>query len=317
MDIKNLATFIQAAEMNSFTKAAQKLGYSQSTVSFQIKQLEEELNVRLFERISHTVALTEEGHELLRYAHQITRLTQELKDHMREEKDVRGHVRLAMADSLCTSMVSSGFRDFREQYPGISLKIITAETEEMFRLLNHNEVDAILTLDSHIYDAEYVIVKEEKVCTHFTAKAGTPVSRKKELRIQELIQEPFLLTEKNMSYRRLMDEKLAGMSLEIQPILETGSAELISRLVETGEGVSFLPDYVTAQKAAEGKLVYLDVPGFEVEVWKQLLYHRDKWISRQLGSVLEYFSEKGFGEEALMYSSGKDAAKCSEEFVTV
>ena len=85
MDIKNLATFIQAAEMNSFTKAAQKLGYSQSTVSFQIKQLEEELNVRLFERISHTVALTEEGHELLRYAHQITRLTQELKDHMREE----------------------------------------------------------------------------------------------------------------------------------------------------------------------------------------------------------------------------------------
>lgn len=66
MDIKNLATFIQAAEMNSFTKAAQKLGYSQSTVSFQIKQLEEELNVRLFERISHTVALTEEGHELLR-----------------------------------------------------------------------------------------------------------------------------------------------------------------------------------------------------------------------------------------------------------
>lgn len=107
------------------------------------------------------------------------------------------------------------------------------------------------------------------------------------------------------------------MSLEIQPILETGSAELISRLVETGEGVSFLPDYVTAQKAAEGKLVYLDVPGFEVEVWKQLLYHRDKWISRQLGSVLEYFSEKGFGEEALMYSSGKDAAKCSKEFVTV
>lgn len=297
MDIKNLATFIQAAEMNSFTKAAQKLGYSQSTVSFQIKQLEEELNVRLFERISHTVALTEEGHELLRYAHQITRLTQELKDHMREEKDVRGHVRLAMADSLCTSMVSSGFRDFREQYPGISLKIITAETEEMFRLLNHNEVDAILTLDSHIYDAEYVIVKEEKVCTHFTAKAGTPVSRKKGLRIQELIQEPFLLTEKNMSYRRLMDEKLAGMSLEIQPILEIGRTDLICMLVEQGAGISFLPDYVTAEAVKEGRLFYLDVEDFGVEVWKQLLYHRDKWVSPQMESLLEYCIDNEFSKQ--------------------
>ena len=61
MDIKNLNTFILVAEMNSFSKAAVKLGYSQSTVSFQIKQLEQEFNSQLFERINHTVALTEKG----------------------------------------------------------------------------------------------------------------------------------------------------------------------------------------------------------------------------------------------------------------
>ena len=73
MDIKNLITFIQVAELSNFTKAAQTLGYSQSTISFQIKQLEQELDCQLFERINHTVALTERGRELLEYAHKITR----------------------------------------------------------------------------------------------------------------------------------------------------------------------------------------------------------------------------------------------------
>ncbi len=146
MDIKNLNTFILVAEMNSFSKAAVKLGYSQSTVSFQIKQLEQEFNSQLFERINHTVALTEKGREVLEYAHQISKLTKELKESMQGEKVLKGHVRLAMADSLCQSLLNERFLDFRKKYPGILLKIIAAGTEEMFRLINHNEVDAILTL---------------------------------------------------------------------------------------------------------------------------------------------------------------------------
>ena len=69
MEIRNLMSFIQVAELNSFTKAADVLGYSQSTVSFQIKQLETELDCLLFERINHTITLTERGKELLSYAH--------------------------------------------------------------------------------------------------------------------------------------------------------------------------------------------------------------------------------------------------------
>ena len=68
MEIRNLMSFIQVAELNSFTKAADVLGYSQSTVSFQIKQLETELDCLLFERINHTITLTERGKELLSYA---------------------------------------------------------------------------------------------------------------------------------------------------------------------------------------------------------------------------------------------------------
>ncbi|MBD5463059.1 MAG: LysR family transcriptional regulator [Lachnospiraceae bacterium] len=295
MDIKNLITFIHVAELNSFTKAAEKLGYSQSTVSFQIKQLEAELDTLLFERINHTVALTEMGRAVLKYAHQINELTQTLKENMQKEKVVSGHVRLAMADSLCDSLLGEGFLEFRKKYPGITLKITAAVTEEMFRLIDHNEADVILTLDNHIYNTEYVIVREEKIGMHFVAGAASPLAHLDSISVKELVNQPFILTEKGMSYRRLMDEKLAGMSLEIQPVLEIGSAGLICSLVEQGAGISFLPDYVTEEGMKSGKLAYLNVSDFKIEIWKQLLYHRDKWVSPQMESVIQYCVSREFG----------------------
>ncbi len=294
MDIKNLITFIHVAELNSFTRAAEKLGFSQSTVSFQIRQLETELKSQLFERINHTVVLTEKGREVLEYAHQISKLTQEMKEQIQGEGIVHGHIRLAMADSLCGSFLGENFHMFRERYPGITLKVITAGTEEMFRLLNHNEADAILTLDNHIYNTEYVIVREEKVGVHFVAKPGNLLCRPGRVAVKELLNQPFLLTEKGMSYRRLMDEKLAGMSLEIQPVLELGDADLICSLVEQGAGLSFLPDYVTEKSVRAGRMAYINVEGFEIEIWKQLLYHRDKWVSPQMESVLQYCVSREF-----------------------
>lgn len=294
MDIKNLITFIHVAELSSFTKAAEKLGFSQSTVSFQIKQLESELDSQLLERVNHTVFLTEKGREVLNYAHQISKLTQELKETIQDRKAVAGHIRLAMADSLCASLLREDFGVFREQYPGITLKIIAAGTEEMFRLINRNEADLILTLDNHIYNTEYVIAKEERVGTHFVAGPACPLRRRSSVSIQELIRQPFILTEKRMSYRRLMDEKLAGMSLEVQPVLEIGSTDLICSLVEQGVGISFLPDYVTAKAVEAGRMCYLNVADFEIEVWKQLLYHRDKWVSGPMESVLRYCISREF-----------------------
>lgn len=294
LDLKNLITFIHVAELNSFTKAAKTLGYSQSTISFQIKQLESELDSQLFERINHTIALTEKGREVLNYAHQINKLTQELEKNMQNEQSINGHIRLAMADSLCDSLLSEKFLDFRNQHPGLTLKIIAAGTEEMFRLLNHNEADMILTLDNHIYNTEYVIVKEEKIGVHFVASPKFAMARSDIISIWELARQPFILTEKGMSYRRLMDEKLAEMSLEIHPVLEIGSTNLICSLVEQGIGISFLPDYVTEKSIASGNMVYLNIRHFEIEVWKQLLYHRDKWVSPQMESVIQYCISREF-----------------------
>lgn len=187
-----------------------------------------------FDRINHTVVLTAKGREVLNYAHQINKLTQALKSNIQDPKNISGYVRLATADSLCTSLLSSNFDGFRKQYPGISLKIETAGTEEIFQLLNQNQVDAVLTLDNHIYNTDYVIVREKKVQTHFVAAANHPLCRKSNLSIQELIAQPFILTEKGTSYRRMMEERLAEISLAVHPVLEIGSTELICTLVSQG-----------------------------------------------------------------------------------
>ncbi len=296
MEIRNLITFIHVAELNSFTKAAQLLGYSQSTVSFQIKQLEAELDCMLFERINHTISLTEKGNQLFTYAQQINHLTDEFKQNMKGSKELSGHVHIVTPDSICEMMMTKNYADFYQHYPKISLKFSTADTDDMFRILNHNEADVIFTLDSHIYQQEYIIAKEERVDTHFVTGSSSPLAGRKKLSIHDIIHQPFILTEKRMGYRRVFDETLAKMSLEIHPVLEIGRTDLITDSLEKGVGISFLPDFVTEKKVMERKLVYLDVTDFKIDIWKQLIYHRNKWISRHLDAFLKYVMIKEFSK---------------------
>ena len=290
MDLKNLNTFIQVAESGSFTRASEILGYSQPTVSIQIKQLENELGSKLFDRIGHTVRLTEKGRHLLSYAQRICHLCQEMTLETKSSSEPHGLVRLAMADSLCSILFSRGFSSFREQYPNIFLKVMSAGTDEMFRLLDHNEVDIVCTLDNHIYNANYVVADEEKVGVHFICASDNPLTQTDPHTIGELLSQPFFLTEKGMSYRRLLDEMLARENIEIQPILEVGHADLICEFVEKGIGVSILPDYVTEPAVKRGAIKRLNVPGYEPELWKQLLHHRDKWISPQMQAVITHLT---------------------------
>lgn len=291
MDLRGLNIFIQVAELNSFTRAGEKLGYSQPTVSFQIKQLEQELGVQLFDRIGHTVSLTDAGRNALAYAQHICQLSQEMLRGKLNMTDPVGDVRIAMADSLCNPLIVREFAEFRKHYPHISLHVIAAGTDEMFRLLDHNEVDIVCTLDKHIYNSTYVIASEEKIGIHFIAAAAHPLASRKSVSIEELLEQEFLLTEKGMSYRHLLDEHLASRSQEIRPILELGRADSICALVAENMGVSFLPDYVTDEAVRAGTIVRLPVENFEVELWKQVLYHRDKWISQQVRVILDHLPQ--------------------------
>ena len=296
VEIRNLITFVHVAELNSFTKAARMLDYSQSTVSFQIKQLESELGCLLFERINHTITLTEKGKELLEFAKQIRYLTDEFGQSFGSDNEISGFLRIVTPDSVCEDMINANYVDFHSKYPKISLKFTTADTEDMFSMLNHNEADLMLTLDRHTYHRDYVIAHEEPVQMNFVAGTASPYATQKELSLFDIGKFPLILTENGLGYRHILDEEMAKKSIEILPILEIGRTDIITSMLEVGMGVSFLPEFVTRKKVAQGKLVYLNVTDMNADVWKQLIYHKNKWVTKAMHHLIEYIKENEFGK---------------------
>ena len=294
MELRNLITFIHVAELGSFTKAAELLGYSQPSISFQIKQLEEEFGCLLFERINHTITLTEKGHELVSCAHQICAITDAFKENLDEVKNCNGHIHIVTPDSVCEEMIYSKYMDFHNLYPGISIKFTTADTTVMFDMLDHNEADVIITLDNHSYNKDYVIAKEQRLPMHFVAKSDSKFSNIKNLSIKDIINEPFILTEYGQGYRRVFDRELSKKSLEITPVLEIGRTDIITSIVARSDMISYLPDFVTKPLIDAGELCYLDVSDMNLEIWKQLIYHKNKWVSKSLKVFIEYIKENEF-----------------------
>ncbi len=289
MELQNLKTFVEVAKLGSFTKAAESLGYAQPTVSFQIRQLEETLGVQLFDRINHKIALTDSGHKVLLYADDICQRVQDMREEVVAPQSVKGTVRVGMADSTCSWFLEDQFLALRKQYPDISLEITTGSTENILYLLDQNQVDLAYTLDRHVYHKDYIIAGEEQIDTHFVVSAKSPLAKQKKLTLEEVTKLPCILTEQGMSYRRILEQDLARYSLQIDPILEIGNTDLIGRLVSRGIGIAFLPDYVTEQKVKKGELAYLEVEGLQVEIWKQLLYHRHKSLSRPIRTAMSFF----------------------------
>ena len=293
MELRKLITFIHVAELGSFTKAGEQLGYSQSTISVQIKQLEDELGCLLFERINHTITLTERGHELVSYAHQVRALTDEFIENL-DEEECKGHIHIVTPDSVCDGMINRNYMDFHQKYPYISICFSTGDSGVMLDMIDHNEADVIITLDGRIFNKDYVIAKEEKIPMHFVANSNSKFAEKKNLSIKDIINEPFILTEHGQGYRRVFDKELAKRSLEISPILEIGRTDMITTLLAQGDMISFLPDFVTKDMIKSGDLCYLDVCDMDIEIWKQLIYHKNKWMSKSMKTFIEYIKENEF-----------------------
>lgn len=294
MELRNLITLIHVAELGSFTKAAEQLGYSQSTISFQIKQLEDELGCLLFERINHTISLTERGHDLVSYAHKVCALTDDFKERLSGEEACRGHIHIVTPDSVCEEMLYAHYIDFHNKYPDISIRFTTADTSVMFDMLDHNEADAIITLDSHTYRKDYVIAKEQALPMHFVTNSGSKFAGQRGLHLVDIADEPFILTEHGQGYRRVLDKELARLSIDITPVLEIGRTDIITHILTESGMISYLPDFVTRDQIEAGTLCYLDIGDVNIEIWKQLIYHKNKWMSKSLRTFIEYIQTHEF-----------------------
>lgn len=291
MEIRNLVTFVRIAEVQNFSKTAEQLGYSQSAVTMQIKQLEAELQTQLFERIGKQVKLTQAGERLLPYALEILNSVRKAESIVQEPEEISGKLRIGTSESYVTSVLPPVIMEFNEMCPRVEVSTHTASVKDCFNMLRQNDIDILYFLDEKTYFPEWVKVSEQPEKIFFVASADSVLAGKKQISMERLLQEPLYLTEKGISYRYAMEQLLAAKGYELHPVWEVGNTDVITRFLLKNKGISFLPEYVVRDYIREGQLTVLDTECDEIVMWSQLVYHRNKCVTPQMNLFLELMSK--------------------------
>ena len=295
MELRTIDTFLKVAATQNFSKAAEQLGYSQSAVTVQIQKLEKELGVELFDRIGKRVFLTQKGQEFISYANNIMAATNSALAFSKEETVPKGKLRIGGVESVCTALLPELLLDFYKLCPQVEVVIKSGPTDDLMELAAANELDLVFTLDRKLLCPEWnCMVRGEEDVVFVTLASDC----RKEIPIQELVIQPFILTETGAAYRYELERMLADRDLSILPILEIGNTETIINLLKRGMGISFLPQFTVYPALQSGELMQLhtDLPG--VKIYHQLFCHKNKWVTRQMqvfiDLVKEYFQSRKF-----------------------
>lgn len=281
MEIRNIATFLKVAGTQNFSKAAEQLGYSQSAVTVQIQQLEKELDTQLFERIGKRVYLTEKGQEFVFYANEIMRVTNRALDFSKKNSVPKGTLRIGGVESICTALLPDLILKLHKLCPEIEIVIKSGKTADLLDMAKGNDLDLIFTLDQKICNPEWPCAMQRTEEIIFVT-LGKERQEKRKIQIQELVQEPFLLTERGAAYHYELERLLSERDLRISPVLEIGNTETIINLLKRGMGVSFLPEFTVRKELKRGKLRQLDTDLPGVKMYNQLLHYKNKWITPQM-----------------------------------
>ena len=297
MELRTINTFLKVASTQNLSKAAEQLGYTQSNVTVQIKKLEKELGLELFERIGKHIYLTDKGKDFIFYANRIMQDAESAIAFSKEETSPTGKLRIGGVESVCTGLLPDLLIEFHKICPNVEVIIKSGPTNALLDMAASNEIDLILTMDHKIYKKEWVCAFEKQEDIIFVTLRKNTSSNKTVL-IEELIKEPFILTETGAAYRYELEKSLAQMNLQIQPILEIGNTETIINLLKRGMGYSYLPKFTVYNELKSGTLTKVNTNLLDVKMSHQLLYYKNKLITKQMEIFInltqEYFKERKF-----------------------
>jgi DNA-binding transcriptional LysR family regulator len=282
IESRHLFTFLVVVETGSFTKAALKLDYAQSSITAQIQALEQELDKPLFDRIGRKIQLTSAGEKLLPYAQEISRMHLMAEDALRSDMKVGGTIRIGAPESLAAFRLPSIIREYREKYPEVRIILKPGLCWEMVSLIRSGELDIAFILQPEVSEQDIYIetLIEEKMA--LIAASDHPLLSFKQVEPVQLKNENILFTEAGCSYRALFEKHLYQAGVIPDPELEFWSIEAIKQCVASGLGISFLP-YITVKKELkDGTLSQLHWNDEGQRVATQLLYHTKKWQSHAM-----------------------------------
>lgn len=285
MELREVETFLAIVQYGTFSRAAERLGYSQSAVTVQIRQLESELGVRLFDRVPRGAVLTEQGRAFSFHANEIMDAVNMAVASV-EEPDVgagemKGVVRLGSAESISTAILPELLVAFHRRCPYVQVVVSTDGRESMMESLRNNALDVVLTMERRVCERGLHVepLRAERVA--FVAAPGIvpPVEGGGACDAEALARIPLVLTERGESYRLELDRMLAERGISIEPLVEAGNTETLVHVAERGVGMTFVPRFSAARALERGSLVEVacDLPVVEME--SQMLWHERKWIA--------------------------------------
>ncbi len=291
MELREIRTFLEVANLKSFCRAAEKLKYSQAAVTVQIKQLEKELNVHLFDRIGKQTTLTHEGELFYQYASEIMRNVAYARNALGQSSELTGTLVIGTIESICSTLLPPLIREYHHRYPKVNINIVIDSPETLLNMMNSNQVDMVYFLDRRMYDAKWVKILEKPEEIIFAASKDHIFAKETGLTIDQIITQPLILTEKDASYRFILEQYLASDDKKLHPFLEIGNTEFIIKLLKQNEGISFLPEFTVRKDMEQGNLTALSMKEFYLRTWRQIVYHKDKWLSREMKAFMELVLE--------------------------
>lgn len=293
LNTHQLWLFKNVIEYGGFTAAAEKLHISQPSISIQIKRLEKQFNVDLFERYGKKLQLTQAGEELYQYACKIVHLTEEAKQSISSLQDMKGaKLRIGASTTPGVYLLPSIAADFRRKYPGIEVAIEIANTRTIEEKLLDNSIDFAVLGEEQKYDNNLII--EHFIQDRLVAICGNEheLANGKKINLKMLAEQQVVLREKGSSTRDIVDNLLENSQLSFKEIWQLPSTESIKQVIMANWGVSILSYFSVRAEVSAGFLI---VVPFQEEASLcrsiNIAYHRLKKFSPAVQAFYHFLKE--------------------------
>jgi DNA-binding transcriptional LysR family regulator len=244
--IRQIQTFLQVAALGSFTRAAEKMHTMQPALSQQIRDLEAELGVRLFDRTTRRVELTQGGAEFRIIA---TKVMEDLESAVRNAHDLadrkRGRVVIAAPPLLAAVVVPRAIADFRQEHPGLEVKVVDARTDQIVEQVRTGQVDCGLGTFHPGEEGVTTTAMARDSLMVFSASNHQLAARQK-VSWRELDDLPLITLTRDSGIRLLVEVGYQTAGIRLVPAYEVTHITTALAMVEAGLGIAVLPTYAWA-----------------------------------------------------------------------
>lgn len=292
MDIKQLQTFITLSELLNFRATAEKLNYSQSTVSDHIKNLEDEFNVKIFERLGRKVYLTDQGKNLIGPGQTILRNYEDIKQLYINSNEISGNLKIGAAESFCISWLPRVLKEYTSLYPKVDISLKMADCIDLPGLLENNSIDIAFGFNEESkkpYLIQKLLFEDTAV---FLSAPSHSLARFKSLSLYELEDNTLILPEVKCGYGLELKNLLKIHKINPGNLMEFNSIEVIKQCVKNNLGITLLPKMVVTKEVENGELLILPMKTDTVTIKGWMTYHREKWISPAMKALIDLINVK-------------------------